>query len=142
MYQIKIFTIGKTKESWLNEALAEYAQRLKKSLTIEWILAKDDPALERLLEKEKEFICLDPRGQLFDSPAFSKQLLKLLEAGKSRLSIVIGGPDGIPPGVRQRAQKLVSLSPLTFTHQLTRLILLEQLYRALEIARGSPYHRT
>lgn len=141
MYSIKIFTIGKAKEPWLKDALDEYTQRLKNSLNPDWLLAKDDDGLTRLLEKESHFICLDPRGKLLDSPAFSKQILELLQDNKSRLSIVIGGPDGIPQPIRQRAKKLLSLSPLTFTHQLTRLILLEQLYRSLEIAKGTPYHR-
>ncbi|MFI5333888.1 MAG: 23S rRNA (pseudouridine(1915)-N(3))-methyltransferase RlmH [Chlamydiales bacterium] len=141
MYQVKIFTIGKTKERWLADALDEYTTRLQKMVAIEWIIAKDDAGLARFLEKEKSFICLDPQGKLLDSLAFSKQLFILLTEGGSRLSIVIGGADGIPVQVKSRAKKLLSLSPLTFTHQLTRLILLEQLYRATEIEKGSPYHK-
>lgn len=141
MYQIKIFTIGKTKEQWLEEALEEYTQRLKSVLRIEWHLVKDDTQLLRLLEKEKSFIGLDPQGELLESIAFSKQLFRLLAEGGSRLSFVIGGSDGIPPPIKARAKKLLSLSPLTFTHQLTRLVLLEQIYRAFEIEKGSAYHK-
>jgi len=141
MYQIKIFTIGKTKEAWLEEALEEYMQRLKAVSGIEWILAKDDAQLVKHLEKERSFICLDPKGKSLDSLAFSKELLRLLSDGGSRLSFVIGGAEGIPASLKSRAAKLLSLSPLTFTHQLTRLILLEQIYRAFEIDKGSPYHK-
>lgn len=138
MFTVKIFTIGKNKESWLDEALHEYAQRLKGRLQLEWVLAKDDAALSRLLEKEREFICLDPQGKLMSSENFSKWFFAL---GKSRLTVVIGGPDGLSAALKSKASALISLSPLTFTHQLARLILLEQLYRAFEIERGSPYHR-
>lgn len=141
MYRIKIFTVGKTKESWLEAALEEYTQRLKTLTTIEWLLAKDDEALLRLLEKETHFVCLDPKGKLMTSEALSKWLIQNLTEGGSRLSFVIGGADGLPDQLRKRAKSLISLSPLTFTHQLTRLILLEQVYRGFEIDRGSPYHR-
>lgn len=141
MYRVKIFTIGRTKEAWLEEALKEYTQRLKNTLSIEWALAKDQDGLERLLEKETNLVCLDPQGKLLSSENFSKWLLQSLANNKSRLSLVIGGAEGIPAHLKSRAKALISLSPLTFTHQLTRLILLEQLYRAFEIDRGSPYHK-
>jgi 23S rRNA (pseudouridine1915-N3)-methyltransferase len=141
MFAIKIFTVGKTKEHWLEEALEEYTQRLKPNLKLEWVFAKDDEGLARLLEKEKKFIALDPQGKLLSSEEFSKKIIQILEQEDSRLSLVIGGADGIPEAIKKKALTLLSLSPLTFTHQLTRLILLEQLYRAFEIDRGSPYHR-
>ncbi len=141
MYRIKIFTIGKTKESWLEEALKEYTLRLKNTLGIEWVLAKDLESLERLLEKENSLICLDPQGELLSSEAFSKWFIHCLSENKSRLTLVIGGAEGIPAHINSRAKAKISLSPLTFTHQLARLILLEQIYRAFEIDRGSPYHR-
>ena|ERR1700722_8179603 len=141
MYRVKIFTIGRTKEAWLEEALKEYTLRLKNTLSIEWALAKDQDGLERLLEKENNLVCLDPQGKLLSSEHFSKWLLQCLADNKSRLSLVIGGAEGIPAHLKSRAKALISLSPLTFTHQLTRLILLEQLYRAFEIDRGSPYHK-
>ncbi len=141
MYRIKIFTIGRTKERWLEEALDEYTQRLKNTLSIEWLLAKDDEGLQRLLEKEQGLICLDPRGEQMSSEAFSKWLVHSFLENKSRLTFVIGGADGIPAHIKARAKAQISFSLLTFTHQLTRLVLLEQLYRAFEIERGSPYHR-
>ena len=141
MYKIKILTIGKTKEPWLSLALEEYTKRLKPSLSIEWCLAKQDEQLALLCEKEAHYICLDPQGKAFSSEAFSAFLQQKLLEGGSRLSFVIGGAKGLPERIKLRAAALLSLSPLTFTHQLTRLILLEQLYRSLEIARGSSYHK-
>ncbi len=141
MFILKIFTIGKNKEPWLEAALQEYTERLKAKVKIEWHLAKEDKGLEKLLEKEKGFICLDSTGKLLDSIAFSKRIMQLFLTENSRLSFVIGGAEGLTPSIKSRAKECLSLSPLTFTHQLVRIILLEQLYRAFEIEKGSPYHK-
>jgi len=138
MYRVKIITIGKTKESWLDEALAEYEKRLRAVLQIEWVFAKDDETLQQLVTKEPLYIALDAGGKLLDSEEFSKYLLNHLEKGGSRLAFIIGGPDGLPANLKKNT---LSLSPLTFTHQIARLVLLEQIYRATEIAKGSPYHK-
>lgn len=140
MIKIRILSIGKTKESWLEEALDEYVKRLKPTLQIEFAFAKNDAQLLEWLAKETRAIALDPQGKLLTSEAFSAFLYDQIEAGGARLAFVIGGPDGLPPSLRQNAL-LLSLSPLTFTHQLARLVLVEQLYRAVEIAKGSPYHK-
>jgi 23S rRNA (pseudouridine1915-N3)-methyltransferase len=140
MLKLKILSIGKSKEKWLEEALREYTKRLKPYMTIEWLWAKDNAQLIEWAQKEPLFICLDPAGCLFTSEQFAVFLEQLWEKNRSRLTIVIGGPEGLPPILIQRAQ-LISLSPLTFTHQMTRLILIEQIYRALEINRGSSYHK-
>ena len=141
MYKIKVYTIGKTKEDWLQRALEEYEARLKASLSFEWILAKNDDHLTQLLEKEAHFICLDPKGKQFSSEEFSPNLLNLLQECGSRLSFVIGGAEGIPAALKTKARGLISLSKMTFTHQITRLILVEQVYRALEIGKGTAYHK-
>jgi 23S rRNA (pseudouridine1915-N3)-methyltransferase len=141
MFKIKIFTIGKTKEAWLKEALLEYSQRLASSLSIEWIYAKDAEQLCALLKKETSFICLDPLGKAYSSEEFSTFLFHQLIAKGARLAFVIGGPSGIPKEIVDRATHLVSFSRLTFTHQLIRLLLLEQIYRACEIEKGSAYHK-
>ncbi len=141
MYKLKIYSIGKTKENWLHDALREYEERLKSSLSIEWILAKDDEQLMQFLNKEMHFICLDPEGKEYTSEKFSSFLLQSLQDMNSRLTFVIGGSLGLPKALKQRAKSLLSLSKLTFTHQITRLILIEQIYRALEIEKGTPYHK-
>jgi 23S rRNA (pseudouridine1915-N3)-methyltransferase len=141
MYKLKIFSIGKTKEAWLKEAIEEYSKRLEPILSIQWILAKDDSQLIALLAKETAYIALDPKGKMFTSEDFSTWLIQSLEAQDSRLNLVIGGAEGLPPPVAERALAKISLSKLTFTHQLTRLIMLEQIYRAFEIDRGSKYHK-
>jgi 23S rRNA (pseudouridine1915-N3)-methyltransferase len=93
--------------------------------------------LKLAIEREKSFICLDEKGVLLNSENFSK---KVLTVG-SKISFLIGGDMGISKNIQKRALFVLSLSKLTFTHQMTRLILLEQLYRSFEIERGSPYHK-
>lgn len=141
MYRIKIFSIGKTKEPWLLEALAEYEKRLRSIMPIEWIFAKNNEQLRLFLEKEPPFIVLTPKGQEFPSEAFSDYLSVQLENCGSRLSFVIGGAEGIPSDIEEKAIGNLSLSKLTFTHQIARLILIEQLYRFTEIQKGSGYHK-
>ncbi len=141
MYKIKIYSVGKTKESWLQEVLAEYETRLKATLSIEWILFKTTEQLELALEKHDHFLCLDPEGKQYTSPDFSSSLIHWLTLFHSRLCFVIGGAEGISPSLKKRAYQLISLSKMTFTHQMTRVVLLEQIYRALEIEKGSSYHK-
>lgn len=136
MFKVKVFTIGKVKENWLLLALNEYEKRLKKRLVIEWILCKKDSELEAHLQKEK-YIALDPKGELLTSEVLSE---KLFSWGLN-LSFVIGGAEGLSPLILKKASFCWSLSPLIFTHQMTRLILVEQLYRALEIEKKSGYHK-
>ncbi len=141
MLKIKILTVGKNKETWLQEALDEYQKRLTSSCQLEWILAKNEFQLEELCSAQQKFIALDPHGKLFDTLQFSRYLFKKSEEWKGRFIFVIGGPDGLSERTKKNASFLWSLSPLTFTGQITRLLLLEQLYRVFEIDKGSRYHR-
>jgi len=126
MYRIKIISIGKNKESWLKTALMQ----------IQWLLKKKDSDLKKTVLEEKKFHCLDPNGISYTSEGFSKLITQ-----NASITLVIGGALGIDDTIKTKAQSLISLSPLTFTHQHTRLILLEQLYRAIEIHKGSDYHK-
>lgn len=137
MFKVKVLTIGKSKEKWLLEALSEYEKRLKGKLLIDWIFIKTDRELIDC-SKNEPYIALDPHGEMLSSEEWSEKMVGL----GLKLQFIIGGPDGLPEAILKRAKWIWSLSPLTFTHQMTRLILLEQLYRAMEIGRGSPYHRS
>lgn len=139
MFKVKVLTIGRCKEPWLAEALAEYEKRLQGKLQIEWTIAKNNAQLIDWSKAEPFLIALDPKGDLLDSEKFSQKLQNLLREKGSRLQFVIGGAEGIPAEIK--CQWEWSLSPLTFTHQIVRLILVEQLYRALEIEKGSGYHK-
>lgn len=139
MYKIRILSVGKTKESWLDDGVNEYLKRLKQTAVFEFIWTKSEEQLLDLSLKEPNIICLDPAGSQFTSEQFSKFLISQLEEYGSRLSFIIGGPDGLSPILKK--YPLISLSPMTFTHQMTRLVLIEQIYRGLEIAKGSRYHK-
>jgi 23S rRNA (pseudouridine1915-N3)-methyltransferase len=148
---IRVLAIGKKHEAWVQAGIERYERRLKRPFDVSWVLlphsARDGSSArqeesERLLGKlnDSEFVVLlDERGKLYDSPALSAHLLAPLEASKN-VTIIIGGAYGVDESVHQRANSVWSLSPLVFPHQLVRLILIEQLYRAQEIASGGPYH--
>lgn len=140
MFKLKILSVGKTKEVWLEEAIKEYVKRLTPLATLEFIWAKNDAQLLQFADKETALICLEVEGNSFTSEQFADFFSDQLQKGGSRLTFVIGGSDGLPKALKQRAT-LISLSPLTFTHQLARLVLIEQIYRAFEILKGSRYHK-
>jgi len=128
--KLAIYTVGKAKEAWLQGALSEYEKRLP--FSIDWHLAKSDA----LLHAPPAYVALDPSGQTFTSESFAAWFY-----ATSPRAFVIGGPEGLTPQAKQQASSLISLSPLTFTHQMTRLILLEQIYRATQIHKGTQYHK-
>lgn len=148
---IKIIAIGKKHEDWVQGGIGRYQKRLKRPFEISWTLlphsaregiaARQDES-ERILTRldaSAFVILLDERGKLVDSPTLSKLLLSPLEQSKE-VVVIIGGAYGVDDTIHKRADMVWSLSPLVFPHQLVRLILAEQLYRAQEIARGNPYH--
>lgn len=141
MIKVKILTIGKHKHSWLESALEEYEKRLKPYMTIEWVLVKNDEQLLKLAHEAKNCICLDPKGVEMTSEAFALQIERLIHQKGAHLTFCIGGAEGLPSLLKNTALAVISLSKLTFTHQMTRLILLEQLYRSKEIFEGSGYHK-
>lgn len=140
MIKIKIITTGKVRETWLESAINEYQKRLKTAADVRFDIARDDKQLAEWIHKEPAAICLDAGGQLMDSQAFSAFFQKKLIEQGSRLCFAIGGAEGLPAQVKE-SHFLLSLSPMTFTHHMTRLILIEQLYRAFEIYKGSEYHK-
>lgn len=140
MIKLKIISVGKTKEKWLNDAFNEYVKRLSTTIQIESAWAKDDAQLIEWTLKENSYLCLDPAGRLFTSEELAHFLTQQWEKGGSRLTLIIGGAEGLPTEIKQKGI-LISLSPLTFTHQITRLVLIEQIYRTIEIQKGSNYHK-
>ncbi len=148
---IRVLAVGRKHEGWVVDGIERYAKRLKKPFDLSWQLiahsARQDDAArkeesERLLARisGNDFVVLlDERGEAIDSPALSRALLQPLEASRS-VTVIIGGAYGVDQQVHQRADFVWSLSPLVFPHQLVRLILAEQVYRAQEIAGGRSYH--
>ena len=150
---IRIIAIGKKHETWVSEGIERYQKRLKRPFAVEWVLlphsAREGHAArveesERILSriKPEEFtVLLDERGKVLDSPALSSTILSPLESSQS-VVIIIGGAYGVDQTVHSSVDLVWSLSRLVFPHQLVRLILMEQLYRAQEIAAGNPYHHS
>lgn len=148
---VKILAVGKKHEPWVKEGIERYQKRLRLPFAIEWFLlphsslegdrARQEES-ERILARlnENEYvILLDEQGKLVDSPLLSTLLGVQLDASRS-VVLVIGGAYGVNKAVHQRANYVWSLSPLVFPHQLVRLILVEQLYRAQQIRLGGAYH--
>ena len=147
---IRVLAVGRKHESWVSEGIDRYAKRLKKPFDLSWQLiahsARQDDAAraeesERLLAKlgDDHVLLLDERGTTVDSRSLSRRLLKPLESSRA-VTVIIGGAYGVDHRVHDRADFVWSLSPLVFPHQLVRLILVEQVYRAQEIAGGRSYH--
>jgi 23S rRNA (pseudouridine1915-N3)-methyltransferase len=143
MIKIRIVSVGKTKEAWLEQALTDYLQRLKAQINFEFCWCKDDVSLTALVERAsaEKIVGLDPNGLLMTSEKFADFFDRQVVEGGSKVTFVIGGAEGLPISLKSKLT-LISLSPLTFTHQITRLILIEQIYRATEILRGSKYHKS
>lgn len=148
---IKILTVGKKHESWVSEGIERYQKRLRTPFTIEWVLLphsnfeanrsrseESERILSRLTANDY-VVLLDERGKLLDSPGLAALLTEQLNNSKTMV-IIIGGAYGVDDTVHQRAQYIWSLSPLVFPHQLVRLVLTEQLYRAQQIETGGSYH--
>lgn len=121
-------------------AVDEYKRRLRGSIDIETVWHKSGEKLEKRLSALSPTICLDPGGNDCDSEQFARLLFDKLDCGGSRLYIGIGPAEGFSSTLRSSAD-LYSLSKLTFPHQIVRVLLIEQIYRAAEIRRGSDYHK-
>ncbi len=153
---IKLLAIGKTDSTHLQELITEYEQRLKHYIKFELDIIPDIKNVKNLSEvqqKEKEgeailkrlqptdvLVLLDEHGKQHTSIEFSNYLQKKMNAGIKRMVIVIGGPYGFSEEIYQKAQGKLSLSKMTFSHQMVRLFIVEQIYRAFTILKNEPYH--
>ena len=150
---ITIVAVGKKHEGWVTDGIQRYQKRLAKPWDISWVLlshstldgakARQNESV-RILNKlppHEYVVLLDERGTMLDSPALSKLCEQQFSASR-HITIIIGGAYGVTDELRERADIIWSLSPLVFPHQLVRLILIEQLYRAQEIAASGPYHHS
>ena len=153
---IKLITIGKTDSPELHMLICTYQNRLKHYVKFELELLPDIKNAKNLSEtaqKEKEgelilkklkdtdlLVLLDENGKMYSSVDFSHYLQKKMNAGTKSLILAIGGPYGFSDAVHRKADGKISLSKMTFSHQMVRLIVVEQLYRAFTILRNEPYH--
>ena len=158
--KITLITVGKIKEKYLKDAIAEYSKRLSRYCKLEIIEVADEKtpdsageALEEQIKKKEAsrilkyikedafLFTLEIQGKQYDSVGLSERLEKLMTMGKSHIQFVIGGSLGLHESVTKRADEAISFSRMTFPHQLMRVILLEQIYRGFRILSGEPYHK-
>ena len=155
--KIKIIALGKIKEKYLKDGIEEYLKRLRPYTTLEIIELmpieiKDENLTEKVLETEAEkifsnikpssfVITLEIGGKQFDSVDFAHEMEQIINSGISEIVFVIGSSCGLSKKVSDIANLKLSLSKMTFIHQFTRLILLEQIYRAFKIMKNETYHK-
>ncbi len=158
--KITIITVGKIKEKYLRDAIAEYSKRLNKyckldilevadektpdhasAIVEEQIRNKEGERILKLLKDDAYVITLEIGGKMLDSVEFSQKLERLGIQGKSHIIFVIGGSIGLGNEILKRSDFAISFSKMTFPHQLMRVILLEQIYRSYRIMNHEPYHK-
>ena len=153
--RIKLVLVGKTERGHVAEGVAAYLGRLMRTMTVEEVVlaeaGRGEPAYQQRAESERilaalkpgeRVVVLDERGRTLTSPQFAQQLGKWRDQGVRQVTFVIGGAYGLTDEVRHRADLVLSLSAMTFPHQLVRVLFAEQLYRAFSILQGSPYHHS
>ncbi len=131
--RLSINAIGKIKKYWIREGINQYKKRMPDLIINESKSFNIDN-----IRVNNIIICLTEEGQLFNSIELTSLLLNFKN---KKIIFLIGDADGIPSDIKNKSHLLLSLSPLTFPHELARLILIEQIYRAISISNGSPYHR-
>lgn len=157
---ITVIAVGKLKEKYLKEGIAEYAKRLSRFCSLEIIEVEDEKAEEALSAAQEEqvkhreaervfkrlkdgstLVVMDVKGIKTTSEGFADKLQNYFVTGSSHISFVIGGSLGLDPELVRKADWRLSLSDMTFPHQLARLVLLEQIYRSFKIINGETYHK-
>ena len=160
MLRVTVLCVGKLKETYWRDACAEYAKRLSAFCRLDvtevaeerlpehpspaQIAATVEAEGNRLLEqipRDAAVVALCVEGRELDSPALAAEIDRQAVTGSSHLVLVIGGSWGLSEAVKQRARLRLSMSPMTFPHQLARVMVLEQLYRAFQILSGGKYHK-
>jgi 23S rRNA (pseudouridine1915-N3)-methyltransferase len=158
--QIHIIAVGRIKDRFLVDGIEEYAKRMKSYSRLEIAEIPEERVSDPAIPKEREMVkrregelllgalrdtdivlALDPGGEMWSSEEFASRLKAWEVSGVPRIAFLIGGALGISGELRARADHVLSLSRMTFTHPMARLILVEQIYRAFRIIRGEPYHK-
>lgn len=151
--KLRLLSVGRDRSQLFEPAVQEYAKRLGRYVKFELVEVPEARQADEAQAREKEALdlvsklkpreklwLLDEHGQEWDSRGLSTAMAKVMDSGLD-LAFAIGGPSGHGPAIRERADKVVSLSKLTLPHRLARVVVAEQLYRAFTLMRGEPYHR-
>lgn len=139
--RIVVLAEGKLKDKPLRQLVDDYLERIRKYSRCEEIEVRDGAALLKAVPADATLVALEVGGESLTSRALAERLGRWIERGKGIVVFAIGGAEGLPASLVQRADARLSLSSLTLPHRLARLILVEQLYRGFSILRGEPYAR-
>lgn len=141
--KLRLLMLGKTRRAELRAVIDDHVKRISHSASIEVTEARDANAAIKKIEAERPatVVLLDAGGKAFTSEAFAKWLGEERDRGARQIIFVCGDADGFPAAVRERVTQKISLSAMTYSHELARAMLAEQLYRAFAILSGSPYPR-
>jgi 23S rRNA (pseudouridine1915-N3)-methyltransferase len=153
---LSLIWVNKTRDAWLRAGIEHYIKKIEHYLHVQVLQVRGirfarNMKPDEIMKREAKFIlkvlpkgtfavALDVRGRMVDSHGLARMLTDLEARGVRDLAMVIGGASGLAPEIIKRADKRLSLSPMTFTHDMARLILVEQIYRACTIKAGEPYH--
>jgi len=142
---IRLIVVGKTREPFLAEGIALFAERISRFASVKIVEVKDGSMKEegerimKALGREDYAVVLDVKGTELSSEELATLIKKNFD---KKVAFIIGGPQGLPPAVRERSDLLLSLSRMTYTHEMARLILMEQIYRSYAIINGTGYHKS
>jgi 23S rRNA (pseudouridine1915-N3)-methyltransferase len=139
--KIRLLMLGKTRRPEVNALLSDYIKRIHRSCSIEITEVRDGAGALKKLDADRPatLLLLDAGGKVHDSTSFAKWLGEQRDRGTREIIFVCGDADGFPDALRERVKQKISLSAMTYSHELARVMLAEQLYRAFAILSGSPY---
>lgn len=151
--RVRILWVGKTQQEWVRDGIEEYAARIRRYVPLEVIEVKEEKGavaeamrsrecdrLKKSLSKNAKIFLLDEKGEAMTSRGFASFIAGCRDTGTTEMAFAIGGAYGFSEGFRAEADRIISLSSMTFTHQMVRVFLLEQIYRGFTIINGEPYH--
>jgi 23S rRNA (pseudouridine1915-N3)-methyltransferase len=139
--KIRLLMLGKTRRPEMTAVLADYVKRISRSCPMEVTEVRDVEAALKKLDRAATSLLLDAGGKVYDSNAFAKWIGDQRDRGTREIIFVCGDADGFPEALRERVKQKISLSTMTYSHELARVMLTEQIYRAFAILSGSPYPR-
>ncbi|MDD3852394.1 MAG: 23S rRNA (pseudouridine(1915)-N(3))-methyltransferase RlmH [Syntrophomonadaceae bacterium] len=156
----RIISVGRMREKYFNDGIAEYLKRLTRYCKIEIVDGLEEKTsprageaeIEQIMHREGErilalinpgelLIAFDSKGQMMNSEEFARHINDWNNSGRSRVNMIIGGSHGLSPLVKKRADLIISMGKMTLPHQMAVLVLTEQIYRAFRIIKGEPYHK-
>ena len=139
--KIKLIFFGKKRKNNLNEITMGYFKRIQKEINSEIIFISDQKKIFPNSFKENDLVILiDEKGKHFDSISFSKKFKMLIQNSKKKIIFIVGDANGFSSEIHNQSNEIISLSKFTFTHEMARLVIVEQIYRAITIIKNHPYH--